>query len=214
MEDLVGSVGRNLRRYRTLRGLSASEVAQQSQIARATLSALEAGRGNPTLDTLAAVADVLGVDVPELMTVNGSVAMTVVRARDDETESAGGDHDGMRLLRCFRAGPCAIDMYDLHLTEGASKISDGHSEGALEHILVQVGRLELRLDPDNPSGKHAVLGPGDYVSFTADVPHVYAAVGGEVRGTLIMHYAATLERPPVPVEVGSGNVTRASQPGR
>jgi transcriptional regulator with XRE-family HTH domain len=211
MEDLVGSVGRNLRRYRTLRGLSAADVAQRSEIARATLSALEAGRGNPTLETLVAIAEVLGVDVPELMTARDSVAMTIARAGDGDA-GAGDEGAGIRLLRRFRAGPCVLDMYDVHLRAGTSTMSDAHAEGALEHVLVQVGRLELRLDPDSPSGKHAVLDRGDFASFTADVPHVYAAVGGDVRATLMMHYAATLERPPSPVEVVGARARRARQP--
>jgi transcriptional regulator with XRE-family HTH domain len=212
VEDLVASVGRNLRRYRTLRGLSSSEVAQRSQIARATLSALEAGRGNPTLETLSGIAAVLGVDVPELVTGPDAVAMTIIRADEDNDGLAEDEHQGFRIVRRFRAGPCAIDLYDVRLRGGASTMSDAHCEGALEHILVQGGRLELRLDPDNVSGKHGVLDSGDFVSFTADVPHIYVAVRGEVRATLIMHYAATVECPPSPVEIGDGRAARARQP--
>jgi transcriptional regulator with XRE-family HTH domain len=186
VNTLSDLIGRNLRRYRALRGLPAFELAQRSGIARATLSALEAGRGNPTLDTLAAVAGVLGVDVVDLMEAE-SRAMTIARAGDDLGGDAGSP---ARLLRRFRAGPCSIDLYTLVLAAGDSRASEAHDPGVLEHVLVHTGELDLELDPDGGAPKRARLTPGDYASFTADVPHVYTTNGAEVRATVILHYAA------------------------
>lgn len=186
VNTLSESIGRNLRRYRALRGLPAFELAQRSGIARATLSALEAGRGNPTLDTLAAVAGVLGVDVVDLME-GESRAMTIARAGEDLGD---GSDSPARLLRRFRAGPCLIDLYSFVLAAGESRTSAAHDPGVLEHVLVQTGELEIELDPDGDSPKRARLRSGDFASFTADVPHAYTPVGGEVRASLIMHYAS------------------------
>ncbi len=69
----------------------------------------------------------------------------------------------------------------------------------LEHILVQTGQLELELDSNDACSRRELLDPGDYVSFTADVPHVYTSVEGDLRTTLIMHYAAG-SAAPAPVE--------------
>lgn len=192
VDTLSESIGRNLRRYRALRGLPALELAQRSGIARATLSALEAGRGNPTLDTLAAVAGILGVEVVDLME-GESRAMTIARAHED---LAGPGGSPARLLRHFRAGPCSIDLYSFVLPAGENRVSAAHDPGVLEHILVQTGQLEIELDPDGRSPKRATLSSGDYASFTADVPHVYTPVDGEVRASVIMHYATTPAAPP------------------
>lgn len=201
--DLQVELARNLRRYRSLRGLSSSEVAQRSQIARATLSALEAGRGNPTLDTLSAIARVLGVGVPELVADGPGSAMTVIRADEEER---GDDGFGFRLLRRFRAGPCVIDLYDVHAREGDLQDSEAHGDGVLEHMVVHAGELEVRVDAQSARGRHAVLGAGDYVAFTGDTPHAYAASRGEVRATLLLHYAADTMRAPSPVEVTPAGV--------
>jgi hypothetical protein len=32
------------------------------------------------------------------------------------------------------------------------------------------------------------LGPGDFVRFPGDVPHVYQALGGPARGVLVMSH--------------------------
>jgi len=194
VNTLSESVGRNVRRYRTLRGLSGFELAQRSKIARATLSALEAGRGNPTLDTLGAVAAVLSIDVVELVECRPH-AMTIDRAANADE----ADDGPARLLHRFREGPCAIDVYAFALAAGDSLTSVAHSSGVLEHILIQTGQLQLELNHGDARSRPTLLYPGDYVSFTADVPHTYTAAEGYVQATLIMHYPAGSPAPS-PVE--------------
>jgi transcriptional regulator with XRE-family HTH domain len=197
VDDLLGSLARNLRRFRALRGLSSSEVAQRSQVARATLSALEAGRGNPTLDTLSAIASVLGVGVADLIAPGTSSTMAVSRGREDERDD---DPFSFRLLRRFKAGPCVIDLYDLRAREGESRRSDPQGDSVLEHLVVHAGSLSVRVGPESAQGGQASLGAGDYLAFTADAPYEFTAERGDVRGTLVIHYAIDVEQPPVPMK--------------
>src|SRR4051812_41709202 len=55
------AVGQRLRRLREERGLSLSALARAAGLGKATLSGLEHGTRNPTLETLYAVAGALGV---------------------------------------------------------------------------------------------------------------------------------------------------------
>ena len=57
----------NLRRMRIARRLSLSELARATGMSKATLSSVESGRSNPTVDTLAGVADALRVTLGELL---------------------------------------------------------------------------------------------------------------------------------------------------
>jgi transcriptional regulator with XRE-family HTH domain len=52
-----------LGRRRKQLGLNQAEVANLLGMSRASLSLLERGKGNPTLDTLTRLADVLGLEV-------------------------------------------------------------------------------------------------------------------------------------------------------
>src|SRR3954470_16003535 len=55
-------------RLRELRGsMSALELSRRSGVARNTIASLERGDGNPTVDTLYALADALGVGLAELL---------------------------------------------------------------------------------------------------------------------------------------------------
>ena len=49
----------NLRRLRIARRLSLSELARATGMSKATLSSVESGRSNPTIETLAALAGAL-----------------------------------------------------------------------------------------------------------------------------------------------------------
>ncbi len=58
----AADVGRRVRELREHRGMSLSELARRAAVGKATLSGLEAGTRNPTLDTLQTIATAL--DLP------------------------------------------------------------------------------------------------------------------------------------------------------
>ena len=57
----------NLRRMRIARHLSLSGLAREMGVSKATLSGIESGRSNPTVETLAGLAHALGVSIGELL---------------------------------------------------------------------------------------------------------------------------------------------------
>ena len=66
--SLKATFGVNLQRIRRQQGLSQEELASRAGLARAYLSGAEAGRRNATMDTVEALAEVLGVDPVDLLT--------------------------------------------------------------------------------------------------------------------------------------------------
>ena len=60
-DDAQDRCAANLRRLRIARHLSLSELARATAISKATLSSIENGRANPTVETLAALAGALRV---------------------------------------------------------------------------------------------------------------------------------------------------------
>jgi len=55
----------NVRRLRVARDVSAEALAADAEIDRAYMSLIERGRGNPTIDMLEKLANVLGVELAE-----------------------------------------------------------------------------------------------------------------------------------------------------
>ncbi|MFU0505701.1 helix-turn-helix domain-containing protein [Pseudaminobacter sp. NGMCC 1.201702] len=60
-------VGFNVPRLRRERGLSQEELSFRSGFTRAYLSGLEAGRRNPTIDSLSKLAQALDTEIEELI---------------------------------------------------------------------------------------------------------------------------------------------------
>ncbi len=181
MERSIGArISLNLRRVRHERYVSLGELSRTSGISKGTLSALESGTGNPTVDTLGALADALGVTVEALISPDGSRARVM---RSDEGEWVEGSAVGLRLVdRLLARG--MVDMYEATFAAGVRRESEGHAPGVLEHLLVTSGRLLA-----GPITNVAELGVGDRITFAGDVPHVYEAAGGDTRAVLLISYA-------------------------
>jgi transcriptional regulator with XRE-family HTH domain len=179
MDDTVKAIAANVRRLRADRGLSAAGLARASGVARATLAELEAGRGNPTVETLYGLASVLGVTLADLLVEAEAPAVQVVRA--GEGPQVSGAVLQARLLRQGRVDRTRMEIYELHVAPGRPRRADPHPAGVVEQLLVHAGRLRV-----GPEQDPVELGPGDFVAFDGSVAHIYEAPGEPVTATLVM----------------------------
>src|SRR3954468_6661010 len=156
-----------------LRGdLSVLELSRRSGVARNTIAALERGEGNPTLETLYALADALGVALSELL-VAPAPAVSVVRAGEG-ARVEGAALDASLLERIERPGGWLGELYAIRVH--GRREAQPHPFGVEERLHVVSGRLLA-----GPLAEPVELGPGDYATFSGAVPHVY---DGEAAGTL------------------------------
>jgi transcriptional regulator with XRE-family HTH domain len=169
----------NLKRERTRQGLSLSELSRLSKIGKATLSQLESGTGNPTIETVFSLSRALEIPISDLLDTQHSEAVTVVRGADAAVLS--GEGVDLRPLQRIEAGGVIIEVYDQQVRSGSRQPSLGHA--GTEHTVVQSGTLHVEVD-----GHRVEIGPGDYVAFDASLPHCYAAPDGPVRSVLLLHY--------------------------
>ncbi|MGH3358311.1 MAG: helix-turn-helix domain-containing protein [Nocardioidaceae bacterium] len=174
--DVIASA---LRRERDRAGLSLSAVAQRAGIAKSTLSQLEAGVGNPSVETLWALCVALDVPFSQLVDpVRPSVR--VIRAGEGTTlHSDHADYTGT-LLSASTPG-ARRDLYILTMEPGSRRDAEPHLQGSIEHLAVAAGRLRT-----GPTADPIELGVGDYATFPGDVPHFYEALE---PGTWVVHVA-------------------------
>jgi transcriptional regulator with XRE-family HTH domain len=169
----------NLKRARAQRGLSISELSRRSKIGKATLSQLESGTGNPTIETVFSLSRVLEVPISDLLDTQQPAGLRVVRAK--EVEALSGQGIELRPLQRIEAGQAVFEVYDQQFRAGERRDSQGHV--GVEHTVVQGGRLVVAVD-----GHELELEAGDYVGFDATLPHSYAAIDGSVRSVLLLQY--------------------------
>ncbi len=63
----VQRFGKNMKKIREAKGMSQGDIYRATKIERAYISNLEAGKQNPTLETMEKIAKALGVSVEQLL---------------------------------------------------------------------------------------------------------------------------------------------------
>lgn len=174
---LAAETGRRLRALRQAQGLSVSKLAAASALGKGTLSELETGRRNPTLQTLFAVTTALGVPL--------SAALPPGEAAADTTPPIiAGEAIDATLIDRFVDVTTVTELYRTTITAGRRQRSAPHAPGVTEHWIVYAGHVQL-----GPNGAPESLNPGDSTSFRGDVSHFYHAQPGEdVAATLVVRY--------------------------
>jgi transcriptional regulator with XRE-family HTH domain len=166
LDQVTTAIGANLRATRVARGWSLEQLASRAGLSRRLLIQVERGQANPTVASLLALSDALGVGLPQLvavaeqpMVVRAGCAPTLWRGR-------GGGH---AELLSGTGPPQVVELWEWHLGPGDRHASGPHAEGTREMLQVQEGVLQLEV------GDHAeVLGAGDTASFAGHQPHAYA----------------------------------------
>jgi transcriptional regulator with XRE-family HTH domain len=174
----VELVGGNLRRLRAAAGLTLAALAERSGVAKGTVSELERGQGNPTVETLFALAYALDVTLADLVDQAGITGSEVVRAVDRPFIPGRGLD--ARLLQRTQQRQLVIEVYDLLVHPAAAQEAQAHRTGTREQVYLVDGDMTV-----GPAEQPAGLGPGDFVSYAADVPHVYRSMDG-ARALLTM----------------------------
>ncbi|CAI9405237.1 helix-turn-helix domain-containing protein [Nocardioides sp. T2.26MG-1] len=153
------AAGARVRALRHQRGLTLTALAAAAGIGKGSLSELESGRRNPTLDTLYAVAGPLGVPLAALLDFSaGAVA-------------SDGGFEGV-LLHTERDETSTAEVYLLRVAPGVTRSSPAHASGAVEQLLVLSGSCRVEY-----AGTRLDVPPGGHAAWPADVPHRYTATG-------------------------------------
>jgi len=192
METPVQPLARNLRRWRKVRGLTLSALAERAGVAKSTVALLERGQGNPSIDTVWSLASALGAPIASLFhDEQADHGVHVVRAGSATivaTDVAGLDYGPGLLVRHLlsRSGGALFEVYVLDFEPGAMRDAQAHLAGLHEHLLIIQGTVEISTD-----SFCEVVGEGDLISFAADRPHRYRVIKGPVRFVSVHEYPAT-----------------------
>lgn len=184
VQEAIRALTRNIQRIRAQRGLSLSALAREANISKSTLFKIERGEANPSIDTLWSLASALHVPFAALFVDDGKHPMIdVLRhakaprvARDGRGAFFARDskHDPHFVVRHMlsRHARGELEMYSVDIDPRIERQAAPHSRGVIEHVYVVAGQVELQVDDFMEQ-----LGEGDRMSYLADRPHTYRALG-------------------------------------
>jgi transcriptional regulator with XRE-family HTH domain len=177
----LATIAASLRRERERTGLSLTEVARRAGIAKSTLSQLESGTGNPSVETLWALGVALGVPFSQLVDPPAPQVRVIRAGEGARIPSDQASYAGTLLSS---GNPHARrDVYRIEIEPGAIRRAEAHIPGSVEHLIVAAGRMRA-----GPVDAMIDLDPGDYVTFRGDIPHTYEALQPHTWAILVMEH--------------------------
>ena len=180
--DAVGfvrTVAANVRTLRQEAGMTLADLAVEAKLGKSTLAQLESGRGNPSVETLWAIAAALRVPFGRLVEEQRPPLRVVRASEQPAVRSTETSQVGRLLTGSHRRG--TFELYAMDIGAGI-RHADPHHAGVVEHLLVVQGSLRA-----GPASQAVELHAGDLITFAADVAHVYEGLP-EAHYVLLMSY--------------------------
>src|ERR1700683_2324586 len=140
--DLAGVLSRILQSRRAERGWSLDQLAHRSGVSKGVLVALEQGRSNPNLATLARIADALGVPAPSLLDVSDEPVVRITGPENTRTLWHGED-GGTGTIIAATEPPWAVELSHWTVHPGERFGGDAHSPASKEMVWVESGTITL-----------------------------------------------------------------------
>ncbi|GAA3614850.1 XRE family transcriptional regulator [Kineosporia mesophila] len=181
--DLSASVGDRIKDLRTQRGLSLTALAAATRLGKGTLSELERGQRNPTLDTLFAITTALSVPLGDLLVATSG---DLGPGRPPGPQAHGQNIDAELIGRWTEPAEL-VEVYRMTVGQGRRQ-SPGHTAGVIESITVVSGEVAV-----GPTDDPAHLTSGQSHTFPGDQDHVYEGLAHHSTTVLVMRYPLTPE---------------------
>lgn len=178
----IDLLARSIKRERQSAGLTVTELAKRAAVAKSTLSQLESGIGNPSIETLWSLATAMGLQVTRFFE-QPRQNLQVIRANEGMTTYSESAHYAATLLADCPAG-ARRDLYRLKVQPGEVRLSTPHPPGTVEHVVLCSGRAKI-----GPATGPVLLNAGDYIRYLANEPHVFEALEADTTAVMVIEHA-------------------------
>ena len=175
-------IGMNLKRLRSERQMSLSQLAAQCGVSKVVLSQIERGEANPTINTIWKIATGLRVYYTELLDHPGEGSV-LVKKRDAIVQSEyQGDYKSYSYYSA--AQDRKLDLFVIELEPQTQHTSVGHLAGSKEYVIVNRGEMKVLVEEEE-----FCLEEGDSLCFEGEKEHTYINVGSGVAScTTLISY--------------------------
>ena len=184
MSDSAPPLGPRIQALRKQRRLTLEQMAAMSGVSRSMLSQIERGQANPTFATLWNLTRALKLDIADLIGGKASHSPPAIDVIGGHFIPEMRSEDGLCTLRILSPAQAAggAEWYEILLEPGGALTSDPHAHGAVEHVTVIEGALEVE------AGTARAQAPERGVArYPADVRHVLRNIHpGRTRAFLVV----------------------------
>lgn len=159
----------NLAALRREKSLSQHALSELAGIPRSTITHIESGQGNPSLNNLCLLAVALGVSIEELLATPRE-HITLLQSDAVPVLSRGAGLVKLHKLMPDRVRGIEIDR--LEMAAGSSMGGQPHIQGSKEYLTVTRGEILVSV-----AGSEHTVKAGDVLAFPGDQRHGYRNAG-------------------------------------
>jgi transcriptional regulator with XRE-family HTH domain len=176
--SLSSAMARTVKALRTEHGWSLDQLAARSGVSKGVLVALEQGRSNPNLTTLARLSDAFGVPATLLV----DVSAPAVRVSDASRVLWQGESGGSGTILGATDPPWGAELWHWEVMPGETFGGEAHVPGTRELAWVESGVLTVTV-----AGEAYQVSPGQCARFPGSLHHRYSNTGDQpVRFTMVV----------------------------
>lgn len=162
----------NIVGLRKKKGFSQDQLARLAEIPRSTLTHIESGSGNPSLQNLARVSSALQVGIEELLSrPRGECELIPESAIPVEKRSLGK----VLIFKLMPDKVKGLEVDRLQIEAGATMVGHPHLSGAKEYLTVLQGEVTVFV-----AGDRYLVKRGSVFAFPGDQPHSYRNTGSSL----------------------------------
>ena len=163
----VAAVGARVKALREAMGHSLRDLSERSGVSPTMLSQVERGATSPTLAVASKIAAGLDLSLSQLLRLDEAPHVVIGRAGEHRRHERGG-HRIDELTPPLPGLRADVSTHELDPGAITGRPGDApmHEPGSRETAVLLEGRVVLVFGSDS-----YMLGPGDSVTFDADLPH-------------------------------------------
>ena len=168
-QRLLRALGRNIYKARSNKRLTQQDFAKLCNLPRSTLSLLECGRSNPSLQTLTQVSEALNISINDLISTRKNFAWEILESDIKREEF---DNGKVRVLRLLPAEVTTINLQEIEIDECGKFTNSPKPQFSKEFLTVLTGDILLRLENSS-----TFINAGNSVHFRCDQTYSYENIG-------------------------------------
>ena len=177
--SLSTHLAQNLESLRHARKMTQAQLAKIAGLPRSTITHMESGDGNPSIQSLAKVSAALQVSIDNLLVAPRPVC-ALIKAEDVHVEDRGG----ALLYKLLPDQIPGMEIDRLEIPPGRKLAGKPHLESTKEYLTCLHGTVVVSV-----AGERFEVDKGDILSFPGHRPHSYSNAG---RDTAICVSVVTL----------------------
>jgi XRE family transcriptional regulator, regulator of sulfur utilization len=168
-EKVSGYLSNNIIYLRKRRGLSQAQLSNLAEIPRSTITHIESGSGNPSLQNLVKISSALQVSIEELLSrprneceLRRLADIPVIKRNQGK----------VRITKLLPDRLKGLDVDRMEIDRGSTMGGSPHLVGAKEYLMAIQGEITVQV-----ARERYVVESGSVFAFPGDQPHSYHSTG-------------------------------------